>query len=269
MDLEVHSTSKEAALSSPHLSFNFHFTGGERVLYAKDKHYNKEGLIQQGSRFDWSYYYSLPDLSVTGQIKYTDDENNPHEIDVKEGKAWVDRQWGDFTTLWWEWSCLYFDSGARVNLYSFCNDYKVGSYQKADWTTTPQRFDNFTIDRCHYIPTPAGKWLSWGWIYKFKDIDMKGSPLEIEGAREYTLKPWSRDDVHDTFYSFFEGPSDLIAVYDEHEGPSDLIAVWDKHKHKKVKRKKVGFAVTESMDILNMRNAPVAPRDKGLALYPP
>ncbi len=233
MDLQVSSPSR--------LSFQFHFTGGQRVLYAKDKrHKDKEGLIQQGSRLDWSYYYSLPGLSVTGQIKYTDDKNNEHVIDVKEGKAWVDRQWGDFTTLWWEWSCLYFDSGARANLYSFCNDYKVGSYQKDDGSM-PQWFDCFTLQRHSYIPTPAGKWLSWGWTYEFKDV-------KIEGSRHYTLNPWSKDDVHDSFYSFFEGPSDLI---NDETG------------------ERVGFAVTESMDILNMRNAPVAPRDKGLGLYPP
>ena len=230
MDLQV---------SSPHLSFNnLHFTGGQRVLYARDKRHKKEGLIQQGSRLDWSYYYSLPGLSVTGQIKYTDDNNKEHVIDV-EGKAWVDRQWGDFTTVWWEWSCLLFDSGARADLYSFCNDYKVGSYQKDDGLT--QWFDCFTLERHSYIPTPAGKWLSWGWTYEFEDVD-------IEGSRHYTLNPWSKKDVHDSFYSFFEGPSYLI---NDETG------------------EQVGYAVTESMDILNMRNGPVAPRDKGLGLYPP
>ncbi len=224
-------------VSSPRLCFKFKFTGAKRVMWAKDK-LGIEGFIQQGSRYDRSYYYSLPHLRVTGQIGCPDDSTKK-PIDVS-GEAWVDRQWGDFVTMWWEWSSLRFYNGARVNLYSFCNDYKIGSYQKADSDVT-QWFDNFTLRQNSYIPTPMGQWLSWGWTYEFKDTD-------IEGSRCYRLDPLSKDDVHETIYSFFEGPSKLINVETNEQ---------------------VGFAVTESMDIRHMLNAPIEMRRKCLGLFPP
>jgi len=237
MDLEV---------SSSRLSFkNFHFEGAKRVMYAQDK-LGINGFIQQGSCHDRSYYYALPCLSVEGTIAYTEDKDGKqHEIKVK-GDAWVDRQWGDFTTMWWEWSSLRFTNGARVDLYSFCNDYKVGTYQDAGGST-PQWFDDFTLSQTSYIKTPMGQWLSWGWIYEFKDVDIKGCPLNIENSRRYTLVPWSTEDVHEVIYSFFEGPSDL---YDE-------------------KGNKVGYAVTESMDIRHMLNAPIEMRRKCMGQFPP
>jgi hypothetical protein len=75
-----------------------------------------------------------------------------------------------------------------------------------------------------------GVWLSWGWSYEF--------PVEIEGSRHYTLEPFSKLDVYEYPGNiFFEGPSRLI---NDDTGET------------------VGVAVTESMDVRIMQNAPYA-----------
>ena len=69
-----------------------------------------------------------------------------------------------------------------------------------------------------------------GWSYEF--------PVEVEGSRHYTLKPFSKLDVYETRSNvLFEGPSRLI---NDDTGET------------------VGVAVTESMDVRIMQNAPYA-----------
>ena len=63
---------------------------------------------------------------------------------------------------------LRFDNGARVNLYDFENDYKVGTYQKPDGST--QWFDNFSIKQNGYAKAPKGQWVALGWSFDFPVI---------------------------------------------------------------------------------------------------
>jgi hypothetical protein len=215
------------SVASPRLSFALRLTGAKQVMYAKDK-LRIEGFIQEGAPEDRSYYYSLPRVQIAGRITYTGKGGISREIDVT-GEGWVDRQWGDFLTNSWEWSSLRFSNGARVNLYNFANGYQVATYQKADGST--QWMDSFLLHQNGYLRTPKkGIWLSWGWSYEF--------PVEVEGSRHYTLEPFSKLDVYENTDSIlFEGPSHLI---NDDTG------------------ERVGIAVTESMDVRIMRNAPYA-----------
>jgi hypothetical protein len=214
-------------VASPRLSCDLRLTGAEQVMYAKDK-LGIKGFIQEGAPEDRSYYYSLPRVEIVGRISYTGKGGVHHEIDVT-GQGWVDRQWGEFLTKSWEWSSLRFSNGARVNLYNFANGHQVATYQKADGST--QWLDSFVVRQNGYLRTPErGVWLSWGWSYEF--------PLEVEGSRHYTLEPFSRLDVFENPNNiFFEGPSRLI---NDNTGET------------------VGVAVTESMDVRIMQNAPYA-----------
>jgi predicted secreted hydrolase len=214
-------------VASPQLSYDLRLTGAGQAMYAKDK-LGTEGFIQEGAREDRSYYYSLPRVQIEGRITYTGKGGVRREIDVT-GQGWVDRQWGDFLTKSWEWSSLRFSNGARVNLYNFANGYQVATYQKADGST--QWLDSFFVRQNGYLRTPErGVWLSWGWSYEF--------PVEVEGSRNYTLEPFSKLDV-------FENPSNIFF-----EGPSRLI--------NDDTGETVGVAVTESMDVRIMQNAPYA-----------
>jgi len=212
-------------VASPQLSYDLRITGTEQVMYAKDK-LGIEGFIQEGAPKDRSYYYSLPRVQIVGRVTYTGKGGGRREIDVI-GQGWVDRQWGDFETHSWEWSSLRFSNGARVNLYNFANGYQVTTYQKADGST--QWLDSFLLHQNGYLKTPKqGVWLSWGWSYEF--------PVEVEGSRRYTLEPFSKLDVYENpGNTLFEGPSRLI---NDETGET------------------VGIAVTESMDVRIMENAP-------------
>jgi hypothetical protein len=214
-------------VASPQLSYAVRLTGAAQVMYAKDK-LGIEGFIQEGASDDRSYYYSLPRVQIEGRITYTGEGGVRREIDVT-GQGWVDRQWGDFLTKSWEWSSLRFSNGARVNLYNFANGYQVATYQKADGST--QWLDSFLVRQNGYLRTPErAVWLSWGWSYEF--------PVEVEGSRHYTLTPFSKLDVYENPNNiFFEGPSHLI---NDDTGET------------------VGVAVTESMDVRIMQNAPYA-----------
>jgi len=215
-------------VASPQLSYAVSLTGAGQVMFAKDK-LGIEGFIQEGAPGDLSYYYSLPRVQLVGRITYIGKGGVRREIDVT-GQGWVDRQWGDFLTNAWEWSSLRFSNGARVNLYNFANGYQVATYQKADGST--QWLDTFLIRQNGYLRTPEkGIWLSWGWSYEF--------PVAVEGSRRYALVPFSKLDVYEQTNSIlFEGPSRLI---NDETGET------------------VGVAVTESMDVRVMQNAPYAP----------
>jgi predicted secreted hydrolase len=218
----------QVTVESPKLLFDLHLTGASQVMYAKDK-MDVEGFIQEGAPEDHSFYYSLPRMNLTGRIAFPDKTGARRELEV-QGAAWVDRQWGDFLTKSWEWSSFRFSNGARVNLYNFFNGYQVGTYQHADGST--EWFDSFVVRQNGYMKVPSnGVWLSWGWSYEF--------PIDIEGSRTYTLKPYSQRDVYVTpNNTLYEGPSHLI---DDSTGEL------------------VGIAVNESMDVRIMQNAPGAP----------
>jgi hydroxyneurosporene synthase CrtC len=212
-------------VASPQLSYALRITGAADVTYAKDK-LGIEGFIREGAPEDRSYYYSLPRVQLVGRITYTGKGGVRREIDVT-GQRWVDRQWGNFLTRSWEWSSLRFSSGARVNLYNFANGYQVATYQKADGST--QWLDSVVLHQNSYLRTPKqGVWLSWGWSYEF--------PVAVEGSRRYTLEPFSKLDV-------YEMPGNVLF-----EGPSRLINAETGET--------VGVAVTESMDVRIMHNAP-------------
>jgi predicted secreted hydrolase len=215
-------------VASPEVLFDLSLTGATQVMYAKDK-LGIEGFIQEGAPDDRSFYYSLPRLTISGRIAFPDKTGARREVEV-QGTGWVDRQWGDFLTKSWEWSSFRFSNGARVNLYNFANGYQVGTYQKADGST--EWFDKFVVRQNGYMKVPGnGIWLSWGWSYDF--------PIDVEGSRSYTLKPYGQQDVYVTpENTLFEGPSRLI---DDTTGEV------------------VGIAVSESMDVRIMDNAPGGP----------
>ena len=215
-----------AVLKSPKMSFDLNMQGGNQVMWAKDAAFNKEGFLQQGIPGNVSFYYSLPRLIISGKLSYTNESGTNKTIDVV-GQGWVDRQWGDFKTQAWEWASFRFDNGARVNLYSFENAHKVGTYQKPDGSL--QWLDNFTVRQNGYDKAPSGQWISAGWGYDF--------PINVEGSRHYTVIPFSDNDwiCSPPTFCFIEGAGQLI------DGMTG--------KH-------VGSSINESMDIRILKNGP-------------
>lgn len=213
------------SLKTEHLDAELNMSNADYIMYAKDK-YNVEGFMQEGAEDDFSFYWSLPRLPITGTISFEDKNGEKKELYVT-GQGWIDRQWGDFKTNSWEWSSLRFNNGARVNLYNFANGYQVGTYQKADGST--EWFDNFVVKQNGYYKTPGRNiWFSWGWTYEL--------PIEIEGSKKYTVVPYSKIDTSENAAnSFFEGPGKL---YKDETGEI------------------VGVSINESMDVRIMGNGP-------------
>jgi hypothetical protein len=201
---------------------NLHMTGGDQVMWHKDKH-GIDGLIQEGAPDDWSFYYSLPKLPYHGTLKYQEKDSTWLTTDVY-GQGWIDRQWGDYLSKSWEWSSFRFADGDRMNLYNFAGGHQVGTYQKVDGSI--EYFDKFRVIQNGYSKTsrPDNTWFSWGWSYELPVKD-----------KEYSVEPLSRKNfVLTPGNSIFEGLGRLL------DG----------------KGKQVGWAVNESMDVRVMKNLP-------------
>lgn len=202
------------------LECELHCTGGSRVMWMQDK-LGKEGFIQEGAEEDRSFYYSLPKLPFHGWLKYRDKDGAEVRTDVS-GQGWIDRQWGDFLTKSWEWTSFRFADGDRINTYNFAGGYQVLTYQKENGDTEHHR--NFKVVQNGYARSADRTWTSWGWDYLL--------PVK---EKNYTLEPLSNKN-------FIPTPGNTIF-----EGLSKIIAP---------NGKQVGWAVTESMDVRVMHNAP-------------
>ncbi len=113
-----------------------------------------DGFVDYGSD-KYSYYYSRTRMETTGTL----------EVDGKvlnvQGEAWMDHQWGDFTT-WdgggWDWFALQLDDGSDLMLYViYAPDGTPGivdgSLVAPDGTVTALGEGDFTA-------TPTGSWRS-------------------------------------------------------------------------------------------------------------
>ncbi|ACB96457.1 lipocalin-like domain-containing protein [Beijerinckia indica] len=229
-----HNTSEGVSLEAA-------ITGLDTVLWHQDHAGEKhgiEGFIQQGAEDDFSFYYSLPRAHLTGTLTLPSEAGAPAKRSVS-GRAWIDRQWGDFATLFWEWSSFRFQSGASVHIYNFYNGHQEAVYQDADGGVHRLK-DKVIVRQNGYVKSPnIGNWVSWGWTYEF--------PIEIEGSRRFTVKPFGARDfmeyptlqtqvpVQLNGYGLFEGAGALI---DDETGNV------------------VGVSINESADIRAMQNGP-------------
>lgn len=209
----------------PRFGVDLRLTGAGQVMWPEDT-LGTPGLIREGAQTDRSFYYSLPRLAIAGRLSTTDAAGRTREVDVT-GQGWVDRQWGDFLTCWWDWASFRFSNGARLNFYNFqANDHQVVAYQRADGSV--QRIDQVKVQQLGYTRTPRGIWVACGWRYEF--------PVEVEGSRVFRVEPFNpADNAHSGPIEFFEGAGRLI---DERTG------------------EQVGISVNESMDVRYLHNGP-------------
>ncbi|MDB4986071.1 MAG: AttH component of AttEFGH transport system [Myxococcaceae bacterium] len=97
-----------------------------------------DGLMTYGP-LGTSYYYSRPNLSVTGTIV---DHGNPVQV---SGQAWFDHQWGDFSQTnkaGWDWFSVQLDSGEQYMVYLI----KDGSGTVVDKLGTLIKANGSTVD---------------------------------------------------------------------------------------------------------------------------
>lgn len=113
-----------------------------------------DGFVDYGAD-KYSYYYSRTRMETTGTLEVDGQVLKVH------GEAWMDHQWGDFTT-WdnggWDWFALQLDDGSDLMLYViYAPDGTPGivdgSLVAPDGTVTALGKDDFTA-------TPTGSWRS-------------------------------------------------------------------------------------------------------------
>jgi len=226
----------------PEYIYDFTLTNAADGLWHTDK-LGHEGLIQEGAEGDLSFYYSLTNCHLSGTITLKNSDGTLGRSFQVYGRSWVDRQWGDFTAGFWEWSSFRFDNGATLHLYNFFNGHQEGLYRSADGAV--QNFDGVLIRQNGYAKSHmSDTWVSWGWTYEF--------PIEIEGSRHYTVKPKSNKE----FFGFPDMVVDLgdqvITGFSLYEGAGDLV---DDETGQIV-----GVSVNESADVRVMQNMPYGPR---------
>lgn len=218
--------------------WDFKLSNCSDALWHKDK-LGIEGFIQQGAEDDFSYYYSLPNVNLSGRLTLKNKDKSIDKVLDVHGRAWVDRQWGDFNTLFWEWASFRFNNGATMHLYNFFNGHQEGMYRDADGNV--QYFEGVKISQNGYVQSDVTKtWTSWGWTYEF--------PIEIEGSKHYTVEPMNKKE-------FMEFPTlnvpytgGVIEGYGLFEGAGKLV--------NDETGKIVGMSVNESGDSRVMQNLP-------------
>lgn len=113
-----------------------------------------DGFVDYGSG-QYSYYYSRTRLETVGTLEVDG------EVLKVQGEAWMDHQWGNFTT-WdgggWDWFALQLDDGSDLMLYVvYAPDGTPGivdgSLVAPDGTVTALGEGDFTA-------TPTGSWRS-------------------------------------------------------------------------------------------------------------
>jgi predicted secreted hydrolase len=80
----------------------------------EEEGYSREGLFNPETMYGLSYYYFAPKMALTGTITAGD---QTHQV---EGTAWLEHQWGNFSTedpeaYRWRWGSVRFDDGSGIN----------------------------------------------------------------------------------------------------------------------------------------------------------
>jgi predicted secreted hydrolase len=115
-----------------------------------------DGFIDYGSD-QYSYYYSRTRLETAGTLEIDG------QVVPVHGEAWMDHQWGDFTT-WdsggWDWFALQFDDGTELMLYVIAAPAGSpgivdGSLVAPDGSVTLLGEEDFTVTPTRYWSSPS------------------------------------------------------------------------------------------------------------------
>ena len=162
----------------------------------------ENGLSRKGEG-QASYYYSIPDIEVTGRVRIDGDER------AIEGSGWLDREWSTSVLsadqLGWDWLALSLDDGRRVMLFRL---------RRADGSRDP--YDQGMLSVPGAVDRPLGpadfdlrpvrtwqddRGVSWpvGWSVRL-------------GAETWSVEAALDDQIMDTSIRYWEG---LVMVRDD------------------------------------------------------
>lgn len=164
------------------------FNVSQSILLQGDKGYSQKGP----NPTDASYYYSIPQLTVSGQVT-----QNGAALKVT-GKAWLDHEWSsnylNTEAVGWDWTGLNFNDGSALMAFRMRrNDGSVlwagGTFRRADGssiTLSPQQISFQTNQNWKSPRTDANYPVS------------QTLKIELpEGQREFLLTPLFQDQELD------------------------------------------------------------------------
>ena len=155
-----------------------------------------EGIVDLG-RAGKTFYYSRTHLEISGTLT-----RNRSSLRVS-GKAWMDHQWGDFSTqpIGWDWSSLQLDDGSEVMI-SLVWDSSNGEPITGYGTYIPARSDDNPAGAAAaplHIPgdaislTSTGSWTSpasgvkypSGWQLEISSLDLVANLVPVQRNAEF------------------------------------------------------------------------------------
>ncbi|WP_298533238.1 lipocalin-like domain-containing protein [uncultured Algibacter sp.] len=144
----------EISASSAEVSIAFDLETVKRPLIV-----GGDGKFNQGAS-SYTYYYSQTENNVTGSLTLNG------LTETITGKAWIDRQYGDFNPFTgedYEWFSIKLDNGTDLNLWNIFNanreipnnlNYKILSAYVDENQNTQYTVSDFEIERLEYFFTP-------------------------------------------------------------------------------------------------------------------
>jgi predicted secreted hydrolase len=167
-----------------------------------------DGYIDYGNGTS-SYYYSWTRLNVAGELDAGDG------WEPVTGLAWMDHQWGDFTTFeegGWDWFAVQLDDGTDVMLYLIRD--ATGEALRVDGSVVDPDGRLTVLGAGDFAVTATGEWRSpatdttypSGWLLEIPDLNLA-----------MTLTPTQLDQELDTRRTtgviYWEGEATVEATY--------------------------------------------------------
>ena len=145
-----------------------------------------------------SYYYSQPQLAVSGRINFGNDSGNAWQ--PASGKAWLDHEWSsrvlDDSAAGWDWVGINLDDGAA--LMAFRIRPRVGDvtlWATARLRSADGRERSFGADEVRFEPLATWRSPQTGTVYPVRSRLILGRGAQ---AVQYEIEPLLEDQELDT-----------------------------------------------------------------------
>ena len=170
------------------------------------------GYSQKSAQGQASYYYSQPDISISGTIQIDD------KTVVLSGRAWLDREWSSQPLAQnqsgWDWFSLHFTDGNKLMLYRLREEdgehWLSGTWISADGETRILAGDEIELivqsKRRIKIDAQTTIELPLEWSIKLPQLE-----------RQWRVKTLYDAQWMATRYAYWEG---VVLIEDQHGRPA-------------------------------------------------
>ncbi|HEY4366546.1 MAG TPA: lipocalin-like domain-containing protein [Steroidobacteraceae bacterium] len=195
----------EASAQGREFSFQLNLQATQPAVLQGDNGYSRKGPAESSA----SYYYSVPQLQVSGQMKIRGREHRVH------GVAWLDHEWSaelmEPQSQGWDWAGINLDDGAALMMFRMRGIDGKSRWAAATWGGAESR--KSAPAEVEWLPLRQWRSPRTGIEY----------PVEWRvrvGERSVVLRPLMNDQENDTRGStgtiYWEG---AVRAFDQHDMP--------------------------------------------------